>query len=71
MKQNAKPENLPAQYIDMLAEHPPKNAQMVEAARIGDVQEKIISNQKFCTTCLKTYKTGDRNGWGCVVSWEG
>ena len=24
LKQSAKPENLPAQYIDMLAEHPPK-----------------------------------------------
>lgn len=58
LKQNAKPENLPAQYIDMLAEHPPKNAQMVEAARIGDVQEKIISNRSFVLPVLKPTKQG-------------
>ena len=34
LKQSAKPENLPAQYIDMLAEHPPKNAQMIEAQEL-------------------------------------
>ena len=27
----------------MLAEHPPKNAQMIEAARIGEVQGKMIA----------------------------
>ena len=58
LKQNAKSENLPAQYIDMLAEHPPKNAQMVEAARIGDVQEKIISNRSFVLPVLKPTKQG-------------
>ena len=50
LKQSAKPENLPAQYIDMLAEHPPKNAQMIEAARIGEVQEKMIASRSFCIT---------------------
>ena len=46
LKQSAKPENLPAQYIDMLAEHPPKNAQMIEA-RIGEVQGKMIADRSF------------------------
>lgn len=58
LNQSAKPENLPAQYIDMLAEHPPKNAQMVEAARIGDVQEKIISKRSFVLPILKLTKQG-------------
>lgn len=58
LKQSAKPENLPAQYIDMLAEHPPKNAQMVEAARIGDVQEKIISKRSFVLPILRPTKQG-------------
>ncbi len=47
LKQSAKPENSPAQYIDMLAEHPPKNAQMIEAARIGEVQEKMTVQPEF------------------------
>ncbi|AFQ13061.1 Ger(x)C family spore germination protein [Bacillus pacificus] len=58
LNQSAKPENLPAQYIDMLAEHPPKNAHMVEAARIGDVQEKIISKRSFVLPILKLTKQG-------------
>lgn len=58
LKQSAKPENLPAQYIDMLAEHPPKNAQMIEAARIGEVQEKMISNQSFVLPILELTKQG-------------
>ncbi|EMY8536098.1 MULTISPECIES: Ger(x)C family spore germination protein [Bacillus] len=58
LKQSGKPENLPAQYIDMLAEHPPKNAQMVEAVRIGDVEEKIISNRSFVLPVLKLTKQG-------------
>ena len=58
LKQNAEPENIPEKYIDMLAEHPPKNAQMVEAARIGDVQEKIISNRSFVLPVLKPTKQG-------------
>ena len=31
----------------MLAEHPPKNAQMIEAARIGEVQGKMIADRSF------------------------
>ncbi|WP_242214456.1 Ger(x)C family spore germination protein [Bacillus cereus group sp. BfR-BA-01383] len=58
LKQSAKPENLPAQYIDMLAEHPPKNAQMIEAARIGEVQEKMIANQSFALPILGLTKQG-------------
>ncbi|MCU5512763.1 Ger(x)C family spore germination protein [Bacillus cereus] len=58
LKQSAKPENLPAQYIDMLAGHPPKNAQMVEAARIGDVEEKIISKRSFVLPVLRSTKQG-------------
>ncbi|MBC2683634.1 Ger(x)C family spore germination protein [Bacillus toyonensis] len=58
LKQSAKPENLPAQYIDMLAEHPMINAQMIEAARIGDVQGKIISSRSFVLPILKSTKQG-------------
>lgn len=58
LKQSTKPENLPAQYIDMLAEHPPKNAQMVEAARIGEVQEKMISGRSFVLPILELTKQG-------------
>ncbi|WP_142322885.1 Ger(x)C family spore germination protein [Bacillus paramycoides] len=58
LKQSAKPENLPAQYIDMLAEHPPKNAAMIEAARIGAVQEKMISKQSFVLPVLGLTKQG-------------
>ncbi|EJR80311.1 Ger(X)C family germination protein [Bacillus cereus VD156] len=58
LKQSAKPENLPAQYIDMLAGHPPKNAQMVETARIGDVEEKIISKRSFVLPVLRSTKQG-------------
>ena len=58
LKQSAKPENLPAQYIDMLAEHPPKNTQMIEAARIGEVQEKMISNRSFVLPILELTKQG-------------
>ena len=56
LKQSA--EKLPAQYIDMLAEHPPKNAQMIEAARIGEVQEKTISNRSFVLPILELTKQG-------------
>jgi spore germination protein len=58
LKQSAKPENLPAKYIDMLAEHPPKNAQMIEAARIGEVQEKMISRRSFALPVLGLTKQG-------------
>ena len=58
LKQSAKPENLPAQYIDMLAEHPPKNAQMIEAARIGEVQEKMIASRSFVLPILELTKQG-------------
>ncbi|PEX92131.1 spore gernimation protein GerLC [Bacillus cereus] len=58
LKQSAKPENLPAQYIDMLAEHPPKNAQMIEAVRIGEVQGKMIANRSFALPILVLTKQG-------------
>ncbi len=58
LKQSAKPENLPAQYIDMLAEHPPKNAQMIEAVRIGEVQGKMIANRSFALPLLGLTKQG-------------
>ncbi|HFK1548154.1 spore germination protein GerLC [Bacillus albus] len=58
LKQSAKPENLPAQYIDMLAEHPPKNAQMIEAARIGEVQGKMIADRSFALPLLGLTKQG-------------
>lgn len=58
LKQNAKSENLPAQYIDMLAEHPPKNAQMVEAAELVTCRKKIISNRSFVLPVLKPTKQG-------------
>ncbi|EOO60123.1 Ger(X)C family germination protein [Bacillus cereus VD196] len=58
LKQSAKPENLPAQYIDMLADHPMINAQVIEAARIGNVQGKIISTQSFVLPILKSTKHG-------------
>lgn len=58
LKQSAKPENLPAQYIDMLAEHPPKNAQMIEASRIGEIQGKMISKRSFVLPILRLTKQG-------------
>ncbi|MDG2658632.1 Ger(x)C family spore germination C-terminal domain-containing protein, partial [Vibrio parahaemolyticus] len=58
LNQSAKPENLPAQYIDMLAEHPPKNAQMIEAARIGEVQGKMIADRSFALPLLGLTKQG-------------
>ncbi|KFN03151.1 Ger(x)C family spore germination protein [Bacillus clarus] len=58
LKQSAKPENLPAKYIDMLADHPPKNAQMIEATRIGDVQEKMVGKQSFALPVLGLTKQG-------------
>ncbi|MGY3372152.1 Ger(x)C family spore germination protein [Bacillus toyonensis] len=58
LKQSAKPENLPAQYIDMLAKHSPKNVQMVEAVRISDVEEKIITKRSFVLPILRLTKQG-------------
>ncbi|PER73589.1 Ger(x)C family spore germination protein [Bacillus cereus] len=58
LNQSAKPENLPTQYIDMLAGHLPKNAQMVEVARIGDVEEKLISKRSFVLPVLRSTKQG-------------
>lgn len=52
LDQNAEPENLPAKYIDMIAEHASKNTQMVEAVRIGDVQEKITATRSFVLPIL-------------------
>lgn len=56
LQQSAKPENLPAQYIDMLAEHSPQNAHMVETTRLGDVQEKIVAHRSFILPVLQLTK---------------
>ncbi|WP_459503818.1 Ger(x)C family spore germination protein [Bacillus sp. C1] len=58
LNQSAKPENLPAKYIDMLTEHTGKNAQMVEATRIGEVQEKMIAKRSFVLPVLTLTKQG-------------
>ncbi|WP_141444500.1 Ger(x)C family spore germination protein [Bacillus cereus] len=58
LQQSAKPENLPAQYIDMLAEHSPQNAHMVEATRLGDVQEKIVAHRSFILPVVRLTKQG-------------
>ncbi|WP_369901027.1 Ger(x)C family spore germination protein [Bacillus manliponensis] len=54
--QNAEPENLPSKYIDMIAEHAAKNAQIVEAVRIGDVQEKMTARRSFVLPILSLTK---------------
>lgn len=58
LNQSAKPENLPAKYIDMLVDHASKNAQMIEAARIGDVQGKITAKRSFVLPVLGLTKQG-------------
>ncbi|MBG0968035.1 Ger(x)C family spore germination protein [Bacillus sp. SRB3LM] len=58
LQQSATPENLPAQYIDMLAEHSPQNAHMVETTRLGDVQEKIVAHRSFILPVLQLTKQG-------------
>lgn len=58
LQQSAKPENLPAQYINLLAEHSLKSANMLEATRIGDVHEKIVSNRSFILPVLQLTKQG-------------
>ncbi|HDW3057661.1 TPA: Ger(x)C family spore germination protein [Bacillus cereus] len=58
LQQSAKPENLPVQYIDMLAENTPQNAQMFEAKRIGAVQENIVSHRSFILPILQLTKQG-------------
>ncbi|CAM4346794.1 spore gernimation protein GerLC [Bacillus manliponensis] len=54
--QNAEPENLPSKYIDMIAEHAKKNAQMIEAIRIGELQEKINARRSFVLPILSLTK---------------
>lgn len=58
LKKNAEPENLPSQYIDMISEHSTKNAQMMEAVRIGEVQEKITAEKSFALPILGLTKQG-------------
>lgn len=56
LKQDAEPENLPAMYIDMIADHATKNAEMIEAVRIGAVQEKITARRSFVLPILELTK---------------
>lgn len=58
LQQSAKPENLPAQYIKMLGKHSSKNAYMVEATRVGEIQEKIVANRSFILPILQLTKQG-------------
>ncbi|MDC2867777.1 MULTISPECIES: Ger(x)C family spore germination protein [unclassified Bacillus (in: firmicutes)] len=52
LKQSAKPENLPAKYISMISDHAWKNAQMLEAIRIGNLQQKMSANRSFVLPVL-------------------
>ncbi|SCL85068.1 Spore germination protein GerLC [Bacillus cytotoxicus] len=56
--QNAKPENLPAKYIDLLADHADVNSFMLEAVRIGEVQEMLTSKRSFVLPVLELTKQG-------------
>ncbi|MFI8708592.1 Ger(x)C family spore germination protein [Bacillus sp. NPDC077411] len=58
LKQSAKPENLPAKYISMISNHAQKNAQMLEAIRIGDLQEKMSANRSFVLPVLGLTRQG-------------
>lgn len=57
-EQNAKPENLPAKYIDLLADHADVNSFMLEAVRIGEVQEMLTSKRSFVLPVLELTKQG-------------
>ncbi|WP_410984621.1 Ger(x)C family spore germination protein [Bacillus cereus] len=56
LQQSSKPENLPAKYIDLLADHADANAFMLEAVRIGDVQETITAKRSFVLPVLQLTK---------------
>ncbi|SDZ33607.1 Ger(x)C family spore germination protein [Bacillus sp. 166amftsu] len=58
LQQSAKPENLPAKYIDLLADHADANAYMLEAVRIGDVQETMVAKRSFVLPILQLTKQG-------------
>ncbi|SCN31228.1 Spore germination protein GerLC [Bacillus cytotoxicus] len=57
-EQNAKPENFPAKYIDLLADHADVNSFMLEAVRIGEVQEMLTSKRSFVLPVLELTKQG-------------
>ncbi|MGG2067133.1 Ger(x)C family spore germination protein [Bacillus sp. S14(2024)] len=58
LKQSAKPENLPAKYVSMISNHAQKNAQMLEAIRIGDLQEKMSADRSFVLPVLGLTRQG-------------
>ncbi|PFA20000.1 spore gernimation protein GerLC [Bacillus cereus] len=58
LQQSSKPENLPAKYIDLLADHAEANAFMLEAVRIGEVQETITAKRSFVLPILQLTKQG-------------
>ncbi|MBO1579807.1 Ger(x)C family spore germination protein [Bacillus sp. XF8] len=58
LQQSSKPENFPAKYIDLLADHADANAFMLEAVRIGDVQETITAKRSFVLPILQLTKQG-------------
>ncbi|SFJ89513.1 MULTISPECIES: Ger(x)C family spore germination protein [unclassified Bacillus (in: firmicutes)] len=58
LKQSAKPENLPAKYVSMISNHAQKNAQMLEATRIGDLQQKMSANRSFVLPVLGLTRQG-------------
>ena len=44
---------------------------MIEAARIGEVQEKTISNRSFVLPILELTKQGVQMNGAKIVSWKG
>lgn len=58
LKQSAKPENLPAKYVSMISNHAQKNAQMLEATRIGELQEKMSADRSFVLPVLGLTRQG-------------
>lgn len=58
LKQSAKPENLPAKYVNMISNHAQKNAQMLEAVRIGDLQQKMSASRSFVLPVLGLTRQG-------------
>ncbi|WP_020061542.1 Ger(x)C family spore germination protein [Bacillus sp. 123MFChir2] len=58
LKQSAKPENLPAKYVSMISDHARKNAQMLEAVRIGDLQQKMSASRSFVLPVLGLTRQG-------------
>lgn len=58
LQQSSKPENLPSKYIDLLADHADVNAYMLEAVRIGDVQEMMTAKRSFVLPVLELTKQG-------------